>query len=121
LKIFIINKLPNNVVLRLGGLSPYLKFGKLDEMDRQYFRVDKRSGQKETIQWAKLYENGKLLLPLKQVKLIYRDSVNKAIREEYTVTHCRRTGCISTIDTKSYYIYGPAKQLQVKLFLNFRI
>lgn len=101
------------MILRLGGQSPYLKFGSLDGMDRQYYRVDKSSGEKETIQWAKLVENGKLLLPLKHIKLIYRDSVNKAIKEEYTVTHCRKTGCISLIDTKSYYIYAPAKQLQV--------
>lgn len=108
-------KLPNFVVLRLGGRSPYIKFGRIDEMDSQYFRVDKETNQKESIQWIKLYENGKLILPLKHIKMIWRDENNKKIKETYTATHCRYHGCICTLDTKSYYTYAPSKQMQVNI------
>jgi hypothetical protein len=110
-----IQKLPNYVVLRLGGKSPYIKFGALEEMDIQYFRVDKKTNQKESIEWIKLIENGKLFLPLKHIKMIWRDENNKVIKETYTATHCRHHGCISTLDTKSYYTYAPIKQMQVKI------
>ena len=82
-------------------------------MDIQYYRVDKTSYQKEDIQWIKLIEDGKFLLPLKHIRLIYRDTYNRPIREEFILTHCRKYGCMSTIDTKSFYSYAPKKQLKV--------
>jgi hypothetical protein len=111
----IINKnLPNYVILRLGGNEPYIKFGNMDSGDWQYMKVDKNDPvHTEHIEWLDLIENGKLVLPLRHIRLVYRDKLNKEIKSEFALTHCIHHGCRATLDTKAFYIYGPENQLEV--------
>jgi hypothetical protein len=112
------NNLPNYFILKLGGSQPYLKFGNFDHNDWQYIKLDQKIPNRyESIGWINLLENGKLVVPLRHIRLIWRDTSNKEIRSEFAVTHCIHHGCRATLDTKSYYIYGPKTQLDVKILL----
>jgi hypothetical protein len=106
-------KLSNYFILRLGGKTPYLKFGSIDDTDTQFYKVDEISNIREEVFWLKLNEDGKFFLPLKDIKLIYYNEDGNPTREEYILTDCRKTGCMTTIDTKSYYTYAPKKQIRV--------
>ncbi len=102
------------MILRLGGSEPYIKFGEMNRMDWQYIKDDlKTEKYTERIEWLNLIEKGKLVLPLRHVRLIYRDEQNQITRWEFALTHCVWNGCRATLDTKSYYIYGPSSQLNV--------
>ena len=110
-------RLPNYFVLKLGGKTHYLKFGSIDESDTQFYIVDEKYKREELI-WMNLSEKGKFFLPLKDIKLIYYNEDGDQIKEEYIATECRKSGCTSTIDTKSYYTYASQKQLSVNFSNN---
>ncbi len=86
----------------------------MNNWDWQYFKDDEHSTIfTERIEWLNLIEKGKLVLPLRHVRLIYRDENNNETHSEFALTHCIDHGCRATLDTKSYYIYGPASQLSL--------
>lgn len=97
------------LILKLGGNYPYLKIYFMEDFDHYHIKIDEK-GQKETIYWVKLFDKGKLMFALKHVKLKYYKD-NQLVKEEYAVTDCLDTGCRAMIDTKSYFIYGPADQI----------
>lgn len=105
--------LPGYFILRLGGNNPYIKFGNINNWDYQFFHKDKNSQKfTEKIEFINLPEKGKLVLALRHIRLLYRDQENNIVRSEYAVSECIHNGCRATLDTKSYYIYGPSSQLQ---------
>jgi hypothetical protein len=107
-------KLPAYFILRLGGNNPYIKFSNINNWDYQFFHKDKNSKKfTEKIEFINLPEKGKLVLALRHIRLIYRDEDNNIFRYEYAVSECIHHGCRATLDTKSYFIYGPSSQLQV--------
>jgi hypothetical protein len=99
------------LILKLGGNSPYLKIYYMEDYDYYHIRFDE-FGKKETIFWINLFDKGKLMFALKHVKLKYYNK-NILEREEYAVKECLDMGCRAMIDTKSYFIYGPADQISV--------
>jgi hypothetical protein len=108
--------LPPYLILRLGGYDPYLKFGEMNKWDWQYFKEAKENEiYTERIEWINLIEKGKLVLPLRHIRLIYRDANNNITHWEFALTHCIHHGCRATLDTKSYFIYGPDNQLEVNI------
>jgi hypothetical protein len=107
--------LPHYMILKLGGGNPYLKFGNMDRYDFQYFRPDKYDRKHtEAIIWSHLLEEGRLVLPIRHIRMIYRDEDNNISHEEFAMSDCIDHGCRATLDTKSYYIYGPENQLGVR-------
>lgn len=105
------------IILRLGGSDPYIKFGELDYFDYNNFYISENAKKLEELVWISLPEEGKLLLPLKYIKLIYYDNDNNIINESILFEHCAYHGCMTVIDTKAYYTYGPRSQIDVLLFL----
>ena len=90
----------------------------MNRMDWQYFKDAKENEvYTERIEWVNLIEKGKLVLPLRHIRLIWRDKDNDITRWEFALTHCIHHGCRATLDTKSYFIYGPENQLEVDSFL----
>jgi hypothetical protein len=107
-------KAPPYFILRLGGSEPYLKFGKPDGNDWQYYSRDNKQPDKtEYMEWLNLIEPGKLVLALRHIRFIFRDEENNRTREEFAFTHCIDHGCRTTLDTKTYFMYGPESQLDV--------
>lgn len=103
--------LPPYFVLRLGGKEPYLKFGELDGFDVKIFH--RTNDRPEEIFWVDLVEPGKLVLPLRHVRFIYRNRKNIITHWEFAFEHCIHHGCRAIFDSKAYFIYGPENQLQV--------
>lgn len=107
------NKVNGKVVLilKLGGNYPYMKIYFIEDYDYYHIKLDE-FGKKEKIVWINLFEKGKLMLALKSVKLKYYQN-NAIIKEELVVKDCLETGCRALLDTKSYFIYGPADQISL--------
>jgi hypothetical protein len=100
------------LILRLGSDKPYMKIGQLDYYDTSMMRLG-HDGNPEAIVWANLIETGTFVLPLRHIAFIYRDEENEIIRTELVITDCIEQGCRGVFNTKSYYIYGPAGQINV--------
>ena len=121
-------KKPPFIVLKLGGLHPYIKFGEISYQDEYYFkdlsdkdvkRIPKKDNKqlKEQPLWINLYEEGMFVLPLRHIKLLYKDKNGNIQKSLYAVSNCIDYGCRSTLDTKSYFIYGPESQMSKLLSL----
>ena len=109
------HKLPPYFILKLGGNNPYIKFGYQDRWDWQYYKLDKHNPRyTEKIEWINLIEEGHLVLPLRHIRLIYRNKNGGVTHWEFAMSLCIYHGCRATLDTKSYYIYGPGNELKVK-------
>ena len=114
--------LPTFLIFKLGGSVPYIKFGSISPYDWQFFKVNKNNPKiTERVEWVNLIEKGKLILPLRHIRLLYKDNDNKIIKWEFAFTHCINHGCRATLDTKSYFIYGPENQLEVNNLLSSEI
>jgi hypothetical protein len=108
------------IIFRLGGADPYVKFGELDYFDYRNFRKDTKTGQLENMFWLNLYDVNKFVLYLRHIKLIWYDELNNPVREEFVIKHCMYHGCMTTIDTKSHYIYGPKGPISVTIiYINY--
>jgi hypothetical protein len=95
-------------------MVPYIKFGKIEPMDLKFITKDiKTENALESIEWMHMIERGKMTLPLRHIKLIYRNEKNEIVNEIFALTHCIINGCRAVLDTKTYYFYGPASQLKV--------
>lgn len=73
--------------------------------------INKKTDLKEQLLWITLYEEGMFVLPLRHIKFIYKNKEGKIIKWNYAVSECIKYGCRTTLDTKSYYIYGPSSQM----------
>lgn len=114
---------PPFIVLKLGGDNPYIKFGEISDNDLPSIRTvsprkftflqSKTNTQlninkiKEQIIWINLYEEGLFIIPLYSVTLLYRDLLGKVVKRELIINNCMQYGCKATLDTKSFFIYGP--------------
>lgn len=100
---------PVYLILKLGGKYPYMKIYFLEDFDIYHIRVNKE-GKKETVYWINLMDSNKLTLALRYIKMKYVADGN-ILSEKMAVPHCMKTGCRALIDTKAYFIYGPANHL----------
>ena len=51
------------------------------------------------------------VLPLRHIKLLYKDKNGNILKSLYAVSNCIEYGCRATLDMKSYFIYGPEAQM----------
>ena len=121
---------PPFLIIKLGGKNPYIKFGEVSSFDEYYFHtllekvspininnqkvknsINQKTELKEQLLWITLYEEGMFVLPLRHIKFIYKNKEGKIIKWNYAVSECIKYGCRTTLDTKSYYIYGPSSQM----------
>lgn len=115
------------IVLKLGGNSPYIKFGEISDNDLPFIRTissykfsalqNKTKTKlnineiKEQIIWLNLYEEGLFVIPLYSVTLLYRDFKGKVVKRELIIDNCLHYGCKASLDTKMFFIYGPVRDV----------
>lgn len=120
------------VFMNLIESNPYIRFSEPNVNDTKFFHklnendedvqqlinscsfVDKANiiyNLKEQMIWVSPAENGKFSLVLRHIQLLYKNKFNKVIKSKYAVSHCIEYGCISLLDTKNYFIYGPRAQM----------